>query len=156
MRGGIHQRAFVVLAVDLDQHGAQRLQHLRAHRLVVGEGAGAAVRELHAPKDQLVRRRDAVLGHEHMRRMRARQIEGRRHLSFAGAVAHQRHIAARAERECKGIEQDRLAGAGLAGQHRKAGRKIDVEPIDQDDVADGEAGEHRRTEDRCRRTEAEE
>ena len=142
MRGGIHQRTFVVLAVDLDQRGAERLQDLRTHRLVVGEGAGAAIRELHAPKDQFVRRRDAVLGHERMRRMRARQIEGRRHLSFAGAVAHQRHIATRAERECKGIEQDRLAGAGLAGQHRQTRREVDVEPIDQDDVADGQPGEH--------------
>jgi len=35
------------------------------------------------------------------------------------------------------IEQDGFAGAGFAGQHRKAtGRKLDIEPFDQDDVTD--------------------
>ena len=48
----------------------------------------------------------------------------------------------RAEGEREGVEQDRLAGAGFAGQHGKAGGKIDVEPIDQDDVADREPCEH--------------
>ena len=70
------------------------------------------------------------------------KLEGRGHLALLGALAHQRRLAARAEREREGIEQDRFAGAGLAGQHRKAGAEIDVEPIDQDDVADGKPGEH--------------
>src|SRR5665254_6355 len=42
----------------------------------------------------------------------------------------------------EGIEQDRLAGAGLAGEHGKPRGKIDVEPVDQNDVADRESGEH--------------
>ena len=69
-------------------------------------------------------------------------VERRRHLPLLGAVAHQARVAAAAERERERIEQDRLAGAGLAGQHRQAGRIVDVEPFDQDDVADREAGEH--------------
>ena len=51
-------------------------------------------------------------------------------------------VAARAERQREGVEQDRLAGAGLAGQHGKPVGEIDVEPIDQDDVADRKPGEH--------------
>ena len=35
--------------------------------------------------------------------------------ALLGAVAHQRRIAARTEREREGIEQDRFAGAGFAG-----------------------------------------
>ena len=54
MGAGIDQRALVVLAVDLDQRLAQLLHHLHAHRLVVDEGAGAAVGELHAAQDQVV------------------------------------------------------------------------------------------------------
>ena len=84
--------------------------------------------------------------------MGGRQLEGRRHLPFGGTVAHQRDIAARAERERKGIEQDRLAGAGLAGEHRETGGEVDVEPIDQNDVADGQPGEHQRTDDGGQRT----
>ena len=71
MRRGIDQRAVVVLAVDLDQRAAELLQHLHAHRLVVDEGAGAAVGELHAAQDQL------VLGGDVVRRRAARAPDGR-------------------------------------------------------------------------------
>ena len=74
--------------------------------------------------------------------MVARQFERRRHLALLRALPHQRGIAARAERQRKGVEQDRLAGAGLAGEHGRPDGEIDVEPIDQDDVADREPGEH--------------
>ena len=121
---------------------AERFEHLHAHRLVVDEGAGAPVGELHAAQDQAVFGRDAVLGEQRERRMVRLDVERRRHLPLLGAVAHQARIAAAAERQREGIEQDRLAGAGLAGQHRQAGRIVDVEPFDQDDVADRETGEH--------------
>ena len=69
MGRGIDQRAVVVLAVDFDQRRAELLQHLHADRLVVDEGAGAAVGELHAAQDQLVVVVDAVVGEERARRM---------------------------------------------------------------------------------------
>ena len=53
MRRRIDQRAVVMLAVDLDERGADRAQHLHADRLVVDEGAGAPVRELHPAQDQV-------------------------------------------------------------------------------------------------------
>jgi hypothetical protein len=42
------------------------------------------------------------------------------------------------ERQRESVEQDRLAGAGLAGEHRETAREVDVEPVDQHDVADRE------------------
>src|SRR5690606_2102657 len=57
-------------------------------------------------------------------------------------LTHQGLVAARAQRQREGIEQARLSGAGLAGQHSEPLGKIDVEPVDQDDVADRESGEH--------------
>ncbi len=63
-------------------------------------------------------------------------VEGGDHLALLGALAHQRRIAARAERQRKGVEQDRFAGAGFAGQRGKPGAEIDIEPVDQNDVAD--------------------
>ena len=146
MRSGIHEGPFVMLAVDLDQRRAERAQHLHAHRLVVDEGAGAAVGELHAPQDQFVAVRTSAASHRCRqalpRRMVLRDLEGGGDLALLGAVAHQRRLAARAKRQRKGIEQDRFAGAGLAGEHSKAAAEIDVQPVDQDDVADGQAGEH--------------
>src|ERR1041385_2163595 len=69
-------------------------------------------------------------------------LERRRHLTLLGPMAHEARVAAAAERKRERVEQDRFARAGLAGQHRQAGGGIDVEPFDQNDVADREAGEH--------------
>ncbi len=45
------------------------------------------------------------------------RLEDRRHLAAFSAGAHQRSVAPRTEGERERVEQDRLAGAGLAGQH---------------------------------------
>ena len=58
MGRGVQQRAFVVLAVDLDQAGGDGAKRLRADALIVDEGAGAAVGHLHPPKDQFAVRRE--------------------------------------------------------------------------------------------------
>jgi hypothetical protein len=59
-----------------------------------------------------------------------------------GAMPNQRDVAARTERKRKRIKQDRLAGAGLAGQRSKAFGEVDIKPLDQNDVADGQPGQH--------------
>ena len=146
---GVDQSAVVVLAVNLDEGRADRAQHLRRHRLVVEEGAGAAIGQLDPAQDQFVLGRNVVGGEYRPRRMIDRHIEGRRHLPLLGALANQAGIAAGAQRERERIEQDRFAGAGLAGQHRKARREIDIEAVDQDDVSDREPGQHQGP--RCRR-----
>src|SRR4051794_28239733 len=142
VRRDIDERALVMLAMDLDERAAQRFEDLHAHRLVVHEGARASVRELHAAQDQAVLGADAVLGKRRERRMLRLDVKRRGHLPLLGALAHEARVAAAAERKRESIEQDRFAGAGLAGEHREAGRIIDVEPFDQNDVADRETGEH--------------
>ena len=139
---GVDQRALVVLAVNLDQRGAEFLHHLHADRLIVDEGARAPVGELHAAQDEIVLGRDVIGLEQRARRMLGRDLEHGGHLALLGALAHQRLVAAPAERQGKGIEQDRLAGAGLAGEHGKPFGEIDVEPVDQDDVADGKSRKH--------------
>ena len=44
--------------------------------------------------------------------------------------------------EAESIEQDRLARAGLAGEHAEPRPERQVERFDQHDVADGELGQH--------------
>src|SRR5665647_2091144 len=63
-------------------------------------------------------------------------------LALLHALAHQALVAARAERQREGVEENRLAGAGLAGEHGQALGKIDVEPVDQHDVTDRKSGKH--------------
>ena len=120
MGRGIDKGALVVLAVDFHQRRAERAQHLHADRLIVDERAGAAVGKLHAPHDQFVVAAEIVIGEHPARRMAFGEIEGGDHLALLGAFAHQRGFAAGAERQREGIEQDRFAGAGLAGQRGKA------------------------------------
>ena len=76
--------------------------------------------------------------------MALRHIEHRGDLALLDAVADQAGIAAAAERQREGIEQDGFARAGLAGQHRKATGKLDIEPFDQDDVTDRKTRQHAR------------
>ena len=142
VRRGIHQRALVMLAVDLDQRHAQRFQGLRAQRLVIDEGTGAAVGKLHTTQNQLVFGRDVVFGHERAHRVAGGQLEGRGHLALLRTLAHQRNVAARAERKGEGIEQNGLAGAGLPREHGQAGGELDIESIDEDNVANREPGQH--------------
>ncbi len=142
----LDESAVVVLAVDFHQSRAERAQHLHAHRLIVDEGAGAAVGELDPAHDQFVLgdrfRNQVVLRQQAARRMLLGDVESRSHLALLGALAHQSGVAARTERERKRVEQDRFAGAGLTGKRGKAGAEVDVQAIDQNDIANGEAGEH--------------
>ena len=58
--GGFDERAVIVLAVNFDEFAADRPHRLHAHRLIVDEGAGAAVGHLHAPQDEVAGRLDVV------------------------------------------------------------------------------------------------
>src|SRR5262249_55923608 len=44
--------------------------------------------------------------------------------------------------QCEGIEQNRLAGTCLSGENGEAVGKVNVEPIDQNDVANRQPGKH--------------
>ena len=57
--------------------------------------------------------------------------------------ADQRGVGARAQRQPERVEQDRLARPGLAGEHAKPGFEIEVERLDEDDIADGKLPQHR-------------
>ena len=140
MAGRIDQGAVIVLAVNLDQRLSHLAQQLHAHAGVVDEGAAPSVGALDPAQDQGVIGGDAVLGQEREHRMAVGQVEHRRDLALARAAAYQRSVAAPANSEREGVEQDRLAGAGLAGQHRQALAEFEVEFVDQDDVADRQGG----------------
>jgi len=133
-----------VLAVDFHQRRADRLERLHADRLVVDEGAAAAVGQLHAAQDHLAGIVEVVVIEDVRCRMALRHVEGRRHLALLRAVTHQPGIAAPAERQCEGVKQNRFAGAGFAGQYGQALCEFDIEPFDQDDVTDRKTGQHAR------------
>ena len=142
MRGGIDHRALVVLAVDLDQFLAYGAQGLGADRRVVDISAGAPVRRLRAAQDQFAVRGDPEFARLEVGGMIGARLERRAHLAVRLSRAHQRGVAAPAQRQHESVEQDRLSSAGLAGERRQPARKIEIERVDQHDVADGKADEH--------------
>jgi hypothetical protein len=70
------------------------------------------------------------------------EFEDRCDLTLRLAFAHERAVAARAKRQGECVEQNRFAGAGLAGKNGEAAAKRKIELIDQDNVADGEVNQH--------------
>ena len=142
MGRGIDQRPFVMLAVNFHQRGADGLQGLHADRLVVDEGAGTAVGKLHAAQDHFPGIVEPVVAEDHRGRMALRDIEHRGDLPLFDAVTDKAGVAAAAERKRECVEEDGFAGAGFAGQHRKATGKLDIESFDQDDVTDRKTRQH--------------
>ena len=138
----IEQRLLLVLTVDLDQKPGQLAQQSGADGLIVDERARAPVGADQPPEHQRVLDGEAV-GIEARRHVPiGGQGEYRGHRALRRAAADQRALGAAAERQAQSIQEDRLARAGLAGQHAQAALELEIEALDQDDVTDRETDQH--------------
>ena len=129
-----------MLAVDFDADRGDVAQDRGRDRGRAGKGPAAAV-GLERPSQQQRLARlalDAMFGQQSVDRMARRHLELGGHGGGFLAAAHQPGIGAGAERQAERVQQDRLAGAGLAGEHAEAGLELQLEPVDQHDVVDGE------------------
>ena len=142
MRARIDQRALVMLAVDLDQRSADVAHQGDAGGLVVDEDARAAIGSLHPAQDDVAVVLDGVFGEQRPGRMVARHVEHRDDLALCRAMADQRSVAAGAKRQRQRVEQDGFSGAGFARQHGQARQEVDVQLLDQNDIADRQPGKH--------------
>ena len=121
MRRRIEQHLVLVLAVEIDEVGGQLAQRRARHQRAVDEGAAAALGRDLAPDDQF-----AAVG----------VFEDRldRRLLLPGPDEIRRRAAA--DEQPDGSDQDRLARAGLAGEHVEARIELDLEAIDDGEIAD--------------------
>ena len=142
--GGIEKRGVIPRTMDLDQGLANAAQQVDAHRLVVEIGAASTLAVKHPAQDHDLAFPEAVLLQEPPRGVPGGHLELGAYRGPVSAVTHQRAAAAAAEGEPQSIEQDRFAGAGLAGKDVEARSQAQIEPVDEDDVPNGEPEQHRR------------
>ncbi len=143
MIGAGDEPARAALGLNLDQGTAQLAQKRAPHRLVVDERPAAPVGADHPAQHQLALDLDAARVEKRAQGVAGVERERRRDARALGPGTHQPGVAARADDEPERVEQDRLAGAGLAGQREKPRAEGEIEPVYQDDVANGQADQHR-------------
>ena len=144
MGARVQQADGFVLAVDLEQQVADLAQHRGAGRLVVDEGAAAAIGGEGAAQDQvLVAGVGKALLLQHVPGgMAGRQGEDRRDRRLGRAAAHEAGVRPRTDRQAQAVEDDRLACPGLAGERGQARADGQVQGLDEHDVADPKSDQH--------------
>lgn len=75
-------------------------------------------------------------GHLRVRVERGGDVGARR------ALAHHCGVGAFTEGQCQRVDQDGFAGASLAREHGKAVGQVEVQGVDDDEIADGQAAQH--------------
>jgi hypothetical protein len=106
--------------VDIDERFAELAQRLHRHRLAVHVRARASVCTDASPQDDgPVFVLEGLLGQPGTRGGIVGDREGGGDFGALGAVPHDFGPGAAARSEQQGIDENRLAGAGLAGEHRQ-------------------------------------
>ena len=118
----VEQAALVVLAVDLDERPDLLGESRRGDGRVVEAGRRAAVGG------------DLAHGDEWLRQPVEQRLDPRR----LGAVADERRVGARAERQPERVDEQALARAGLAGDDVEARVEREAESVDEREVGDGQ------------------
>jgi hypothetical protein len=128
-----------VLAMEVDQALADLLQ-LRERRLpAVDPRAAPAVTVERAAQQQRWLILGEILGVEPGADIgMAADIELRGELGAVGTGSQLTQFEAVSQQQSQRVEEDRLARAGLAGQHREAAGELELECFDDDEIAYGQ------------------
>ncbi|AIJ96293.1 DNA repair RecN domain protein [Brucella melitensis bv. 2 str. 63/9] len=139
---GVDQRAVIMLAMNFYEPLAQIAQERNACRLIIDEDTRAPVPHLEAAQDDVTIIVKPVFAQKKPGWMIARHIENRRYLSLIGTMAHKRGITTRTKRQRQRIEQNGLTRTGFTRKHGQAAPELDVEPFNQNNIADRQVRQH--------------
>ena len=132
----------LVLAVHVDQLLAELAQLCERDRRAVDERAAATAGVDGAPDQHEA----GIVAGEFAFGKPACDRRGRaelgRDIGPRGAFAHDVRVGALTECEQQSVDQDRLAGTGLAGEDSEAGCELEFEPVDDHKVSDRQRNQH--------------
>ena len=139
----VQQRLVVVGAVHIDQHLAKALEHIERDRLVVDRGTVGRFGDDAADDQQtaLAPFQPNVI-QDRVDPRGVGEAKLRMHGTGGLAGADHRLIGALAQQEPQRADNERLARAGLAGDHDEALAEADSHVVDQGEVFDFEGPEH--------------
>ena len=147
VRGGFEQAEVGALAVDIHQLVADFGQEFEIDGDAIDAGGRPAVGAHFTADDQFVQR--AAVGQfftlENWGEREGRAPVNHEHAFNEGAFrpgADHRRVHAAAKQQFHGVNQDRLARAGFAGDHVEAGRERQIEPVNDGKVLDADFLQH--------------
>ena len=138
----VQEPAIVLLAVQFHKRRGECAQHLATGATVIDEGGLAPVTGIHAAQNEFGPAGQPGLGQQCVRGMAFGQVENGGDLALLRAIAHQFRPPAPAQHETQRVEQDRLARAGLAGEHVQTIAELEIEMRDDEHVADFKVTQH--------------
>jgi hypothetical protein len=136
------QRLVFMLAVDLDQPRCEFAQLRQGRRAAVDPGARAAVGAQRASQLAAGAVVEFLLAQPGERFGRLVEVEFGVQFGARGAVADHAAVGAKARQEPERIDQQRLAGAGFAGNDGHAGAEFEFGGGDNGEILDRQAVEH--------------
>src|SRR4030067_570780 len=136
------------LARDVDQQLAHFAQQGRADGPSVEARQAAAFAADFTPKvyeGMLLEQPFALEDLSHVAAVRPLQPKGAFHDGRLGPGPHHGAVGPAPQQELDGVDDDRLAGAGLTGEDDEAGVEAQLEPLDNGEVPNTQLDQHRRT-----------
>lgn len=138
---GLEQGLVLVLAVDIDQQFAQRLEVAERAGRAVDVAAAAAFGGDHPAQDAQAFVVQVALGQPGVRFGNVHQVEGGQDVCLVGAGAHHAAVGTVAQGKAESVEHDRFA-AGLASDDGHATGDFEVEVLDDGVVVNGQVHQH--------------
>ena len=136
------QRLVEVLAMNVEQQLAERLELGHGHRVAVDEGPRPAIGINNAPEQAVAFEIEGLFLQPTADGGQGRDVELRCELGTHGAIADELGAAALAKHESKGVDENGLARAGLAGQHGHALGEFEVDAIDDREITNLQVHQH--------------
>ncbi|MNH02020.1 hypothetical protein D3C79_612480 [compost metagenome] len=139
---GLEQRLVLMLAVNVNQQLAERLEVAKRAGRAIDVAAAAAFGGDHPAQDARAVVVQVAFGQPGMRLGDVHQVEGGEDVCLVGAGAHHAAVGPVAQGQAEGVEHDRFAGTGLAGDDGHAAGNFEVEVLDDGVVVNGQVHQH--------------